>query len=752
MNMSSTRAAFCLAISAFVGCQSGPRFASIARLNPFSRKAELIASLDAPKSLAIFPEGGPVQAVYPPDNGGVSAGNMTMASDSRNAPTAGNAEYLMARARAAVRANPPRTHEAIDLYRQALKSAPGNSAAHHELAVLCDNEAERYEGLGNHTAAAQHFGQAEENYLAALNARPTDANLLNSLGYSYYLQKRYIDSERLLQRAFDVDPRHVKAASNLGLLYGRVGDYDQALTWLRRVGSEDQVQARMAELFPNGKPRTNHPFGGRLAAAPGSLRYGSHGSPATTDATQQLLTDMRRVREKEESQRAAHDAQRSAFGADPRPGPPVAGNQVSDSELTRIFAEIDKTTRPTTSPQSDASLPSRPASHAITARTPGRHLGSFDPQLRASYQGSGGINASSVAGTSAPMPPATPHHFDSQTQATPMIPNPPGMAAGGPSFSTTQTHNVQQHSLNGSDAPLPRWEHAPGNTTFAGVPTLPAPSDSETQTAPTNAPIPRQANAARQAQFVGMNAGPGSLFPLSPPPTSNPAPMMPAAWARQSTPAQSPVRQAGTNPFPQFAGPLPGNTTLGLNGFHGQPAGSTSPGGYGVNPPSTAIPNHFPTASPPATNFAGTPHPGLPAAAQPFAGVPPTAWPGSYPGSQQTALPATTPLPTPMHSHHVPGNTLGFAPGIGLNTGMPTAAQSAMTRATDPMAAYEAQLRQHAALYGNPVQGLPAGRTAAPTSSPSPVFGARAPARPAALPRITPGQPNTGTATAVYPE
>ncbi|MBT4867521.1 MAG: tetratricopeptide repeat protein [Planctomycetaceae bacterium] len=126
-------------------------------------------------------------------------------------------------------------------YRQALDINPKEALAHHRLAIIADDE--------------NDFRTSKEHYLAALNIKRDDPNLLSDLGYSFLLQNRPDESKYYLQQALKADPTHQRALNNLGKLHGLAGDYDEALALFRQAGAEDTVQEHMAELFPNGRPR-----------------------------------------------------------------------------------------------------------------------------------------------------------------------------------------------------------------------------------------------------------------------------------------------------------------------------------------------------------------------------------------------------------------------------------------------------------------------------------------------------------------
>lgn len=141
-----------------------------------------------------------------------------------------------------------RLQEARSLYLQVLEYQPDHSTSHHRLAVIADN--------------LQDYPTAERHYRLALAYAPTQpqiqAELYSDLGYSYLLQARFREAESHLQKSLEFNPAYAKALNNLGLLYGKQGNYEQALAMFRQSGApEADVIANMQELFPNGPSGLN---------------------------------------------------------------------------------------------------------------------------------------------------------------------------------------------------------------------------------------------------------------------------------------------------------------------------------------------------------------------------------------------------------------------------------------------------------------------------------------------------------------
>lgn len=124
--------------------------------------------------------------------------------------------------------------EASSLYKNLLLKDPSNSMIHHRLGIISDE--------------LNDFASAEFHYRTALLTRPNDPNLLSDMGYSFLLQGKYPLSEEFLTKAVQVDPNHVRALDNLGYLYGKMSRFDVALNYFRRTGSEVEAQRKLLQV------------------------------------------------------------------------------------------------------------------------------------------------------------------------------------------------------------------------------------------------------------------------------------------------------------------------------------------------------------------------------------------------------------------------------------------------------------------------------------------------------------------------
>jgi Tfp pilus assembly protein PilF len=105
---------------------------------------------------------------------------------------------------------------------QLLERDQQNTQAAWRLAVVTDR-------LG-------HFDKSETFYRRAVKSDPQNVELLCDYGYSLYLQQRWAESGRLLERAAELEPENPRVQNNLGLLYASTERLQEASVAFRRAG------------------------------------------------------------------------------------------------------------------------------------------------------------------------------------------------------------------------------------------------------------------------------------------------------------------------------------------------------------------------------------------------------------------------------------------------------------------------------------------------------------------------------------
>lgn len=86
-----------------------------------------------------------------------------------------------------------------------------------------------YNGLGIVNDVNGRMDAAKPYYYKALELVPNSSEVLNNLGYSYYLSGDFRGSSFLFRRAIDADRGNGKAWSNLGLVLARERRYQESL-------------------------------------------------------------------------------------------------------------------------------------------------------------------------------------------------------------------------------------------------------------------------------------------------------------------------------------------------------------------------------------------------------------------------------------------------------------------------------------------------------------------------------------------
>jgi Tfp pilus assembly protein PilF len=111
---------------------------------------------------------------------------------------------------------------AAKAYMEALQRDSHRADACLRLAILFDQQGK--------------FKDSAALYQRALVAKPGDAEVYCSVGYSFYLQSRWPEAEMNLRQAVALVPDHCRAHNNLGLVLSRTGCCDEALVEFKKAG------------------------------------------------------------------------------------------------------------------------------------------------------------------------------------------------------------------------------------------------------------------------------------------------------------------------------------------------------------------------------------------------------------------------------------------------------------------------------------------------------------------------------------
>jgi tetratricopeptide (TPR) repeat protein len=125
---------------------------------------------------------------------------------------------------------------AVAEYQQAIDAINGPERPHGGPRIPHDMKALAHRRMAVALDHLGRFEQAEAHYRAALKLRSGDAKLWNDVGYSYYLQRRWDDSERALRTAYKLDGENPMVLTNLGMTLAYGGKTSEALTLLTKAG------------------------------------------------------------------------------------------------------------------------------------------------------------------------------------------------------------------------------------------------------------------------------------------------------------------------------------------------------------------------------------------------------------------------------------------------------------------------------------------------------------------------------------
>lgn len=129
------------------------------------------------------------------------------------------------------------TKQALDIYQMLAGSrhAPSKQTALHRMAVMA--------------AKRGDYESAERNFAQATRAATPTSELLNDMGYNYYLMHSLAEAEQCFRQSLDKDPDYVAARNNLGLALGQQGKFDEAMREFAKTGNDSQAHTNMAYVY-----------------------------------------------------------------------------------------------------------------------------------------------------------------------------------------------------------------------------------------------------------------------------------------------------------------------------------------------------------------------------------------------------------------------------------------------------------------------------------------------------------------------
>ena len=116
--------------------------------------------------------------------------------------------------------------EAKEVLLKVVTATPESRRANNGLGIIADIE-------GRHSEARAYFKLAMPKH--ARSDDPVQAELLNNIGYSYYMDEQLDIAQSYFLQAIKVDPKFTKSVFNYALVLARLKNYSQALTAFSKV-------------------------------------------------------------------------------------------------------------------------------------------------------------------------------------------------------------------------------------------------------------------------------------------------------------------------------------------------------------------------------------------------------------------------------------------------------------------------------------------------------------------------------------
>lgn len=102
-------------------------------------------------------------------------------------------------------------------------------------------------GLGLLAAANRQFDVAVEHLKLAQKKSPTNALLLNDLGFALLHTDRAVDAGLPLKQAAQLDPKNIRIQTNLALYLVMFGQTQEALAWMNQTSMTKEHRVRVLE-------------------------------------------------------------------------------------------------------------------------------------------------------------------------------------------------------------------------------------------------------------------------------------------------------------------------------------------------------------------------------------------------------------------------------------------------------------------------------------------------------------------------
>ena len=459
-----------LSVVFLCGCQSMDSLVPWQSKNTPKYTAEELAALDGP-NVAAENRSKSKDRIAPPDDAAKTASpNIVQASYNPDSPAMpGSAERLqqLVRAGQAIVASGQtdalKLAEARNNFEQALAMDQRHSAAHHGMAIVADLQ--------------QDYGTAEFHYKQALSANPSDPNLLNDLGYSYVLQNRFAEATNYLNRVLQISPQFERAKVNMALMSLKRGNrqdaqqilsgmYDPTKAQATLVKLEQSVQEMQTVQMPSAMPLNNGQMPIQTPYNSGQMPPQNYPPHQSNSVAQDVLRRMQQERQ-----------QGNAMANNSPPIHVYPPGVVVDESMDNMPQDVAQNQN---------------------------YGGNTPPQSWADHQQTMGQGNQQIPMANYPGSQQPQQQFGNQQFAPRMMPR---NSAGYPQTAQNNT-SCSMQGMNMTAGPgyqsSPRQNQSPNYQN--GQLQNPQPSQGYGMNSP---------QSAQNAPFVGLNAGPGALFPIN---------------------------------------------------------------------------------------------------------------------------------------------------------------------------------------------------------------------------------------------
>ena len=150
-------------------------------------------------------------------------------------------------------------------YKSAVEATPNDPLAHFNLAITYAYTNKLFTGWDELKKVNELDPEFKEKgyrlFIKKVNASPSDWRLRFRLAFAYYFNGMKKDAIRELKNVLILDPYNVWAYGYISLIYGELGDTDNAIKWVKKGLKIDSNVAALHLLLSEGLAREGDNWG-----------------------------------------------------------------------------------------------------------------------------------------------------------------------------------------------------------------------------------------------------------------------------------------------------------------------------------------------------------------------------------------------------------------------------------------------------------------------------------------------------------